>query len=307
MTLQPLQFLNNGLTCRLFDHKTIIATDGTTLRDITTLQPLGSTDVYILPRFSSPIDLTDCVHNLMYGTDIKDVSQSCPVHCIETDRITIEMLNETTFYACNPKSTLHVICDTILYQTLKPITQGRYELSMPCNCALQESVGTDILVDSRPICEQGHQVVVNKDWIGEKFSSLNLFVPSSDIANLNIDDSTMPPLKLVTVPPIDGHVQWTDLPFSGMGRVQSTLWTMLFSLIGLSGLLFLLNRAGLVAPILKCVRCMFSCCCKRAVNVSETLKGNESASSANIQDLPLGAQNNHIPMTTYVSRSYPSS
>lgn len=230
LAFSPLKFLVSNLTCAMFTKKVVVASDGVSIRDLSDRTPIVGTNVYVLPRFHSPSNLHKCISSLVHDSDMYAVRQNCPLECESIIPTTVQVLNATAFTILNPSFPVHVICSSRVIHKLSPISDGRYDVTLPCDCVAQDiSPNGDVLIPTHGPCISESSVQISNDWAGSKFSSLSLFIPHHRSQLALDDNATLPPLHLVTPPPLPQGAIWHDLPTVGSGKVEVIIWGLIGS------------------------------------------------------------------------------
>lgn len=141
------------------------------------------------------------------------------------------------------------------------ITNGRYEVTLPCDCAAQEMASRQVVIQHRPWCQSSPTVHVSTDWTDDHFSTINLVVPNEHLPVIQASNISMPELHLVTPAPLPEGDIWKDLPLVGSGKVE----VVIFSVFGLAGfgllIYFLQTRLKLFTCLWKSMCCIKKCCC----------------------------------------------
>jgi len=261
LAFSPLKFLASNLTCSIFDKKVVVASDGVSIRDISDRTTIKGTNVYVLPRFHSPSTLHQCISALIHDTDIQSVRQNCPLYCKNIQQTTIEVLNATTFTILNPSFHVHIICSSRVIKKLSPITNGRYEITLPCDCVAQDiSVNNDVLIPAHGPCISSSEVKITNDWAGSNFNTLKLFIPHHRVQFALDDNVTLPPLHLVTPPPLPQGAIWHDLPMVGSGKVEVVIWSLVGSALVAFLAYCLQEKCKLFTGLWQALRCLYSLC-----------------------------------------------
>jgi len=267
LSFSPLKFLVSNLTCSMFPNKVTVATDGLSIRDISFSLPLKGTNVYILPRFHSPSKLPKCISILVHDANILSIRKHCPLNCIHILESTVEILNKTSFTILNPSVPVHIICSSRVMHQLQPISDGRYEVSLPCHCVAQDiSSNGDVLIPSHGPCVSPSSINITNDWAGANFSTLNLFVPHHRVALALDENVTLPPLHVVTPSPLPNGNVWHDMPMFTSGKIE----TLIFSSIGFAALIVLAytleSKLKLFSRVWRGISFLWTCCVCRSEN-----------------------------------------
>lgn len=261
-TLSPLRFLYKGLTCSLFTEKHVIASDGHSTRSLQFVPHSGTPLMYVLPRFLSPTDVNPCVTELFHSDNFDSIRKHCAFTCSNPEKVTVESLNSTSIGILNVNITVQIICNTRITHTLHPIQDGRYDVTLPCDCAAQELNGA-VIISPSPWCQHSPTITVSKEWAGAQFTALEVVAAKAHALTLRQLQVTVPDLNLVTPSPLPSGNTWHDLPLVGSGKVETVLWSV-FGLTGLISIcIWLQAKFSLFTYIFKAISCLCHCCCAR--------------------------------------------
>ncbi|XP_034252571.1 uncharacterized protein LOC117652047 [Thrips palmi] len=269
-SISPNKFLNNGLTCSLLSEKVYLATDKSRVITLQDAQRLGTTYIYVRQQFFSPADKTNCVESLLTNTDITEIAKTCPLICSYNPKVTVEQYNETAFTVVNPVDTLHVFCGRAVSQSLEPIQDGRYLLSLGCECSLQNVDTKDTLIHDSVVCDRSDAFTsfIDSSLVNEGFSAYNIYASYSTLSQNKtpiLPELHLSDIVVVTAAPLPTGNLYEDLPKTSRDFFVIT-WgsTLLLVLSSAIGIIIFLIKAGIISP--------FSLCC--CLNQSE---GNDVA------------------------------
>ncbi|KAK3923494.1 Translation initiation factor IF-2 [Frankliniella fusca] len=234
MDIVPIKFLLHGRTCQIVKETVRIATDGITIRDLTNSPKLGQLDIYVLPRENSQSAISTCVHKLLTHADVDTIASACDLHCVDTLQSTAQAIGTNKFSILNPSAPLAIICGSNLVKNLPTLENGRYDVTVPCHCSVQETVGMqEILISAIRTCSLNlglnSSVSINMDWAGESFEPYELFATERDISELKLNNVTLPELKLVQVDDFKSNAlsTWRSIPVYSSGWVEIFLWILI--------------------------------------------------------------------------------
>ncbi|XP_052129845.1 uncharacterized protein LOC127751019 [Frankliniella occidentalis] len=265
----PLKFLSTSLTCQIVERPLRFASDGVHLRALADPVLIGSSSVYLLPRFHSPSGIDVCLHDLFHINNVSSISKKCPMMCNDITQTTVQLLNSSTFSILNPRYPVQIICLDQMVRILYPINSGRYEVSLPCECAAQDmSPKQEIIIHPRSACIATQSMHVDASWAGDRLSSVELFVPKSHVAAVLASNLTLAPLMLVTPSPLPSDSHWENLPLVGGGKVEYVIWSILCVLALLGSCWFLESRFQIFSGCWRVGLCAWRWCCVRKSTAS---------------------------------------
>lgn len=188
----------------------------------------------MLPRENSQTDLSVCIHKLLTHADVESISQACELHCMDTVRSTAQSIGRNKFSVLNPAAPLAVICGSNLVRDLPTIQNGRYEIVIPCDCSVQETIGKkETIISSIRTCRLNlnlnSSVDINMDWAEESFEPFKLFATDRDFEHLKLNNLSIPKLTLVKVDQFKSHAlsTWRNIPTFNSGWVEIALWAII--------------------------------------------------------------------------------
>jgi hypothetical protein len=291
LSLDPLSFLYNSLRCKLVNEPVLMAYNGEIVVSLHGVKSFGHPKTFLLPRHQTQDRIPACALSLLKEEDPQLLVAECPLLCTNTSQTIVEPLAENFYSVLNPSANLHVICTGRVVRKLYNITQGRYEVTMPCNCNLQEeNESSKLLIREERNCKLSapQRVWVGNTWAGNSFSKLPIFVPPSSAAK-RFENVTLPDLQLVTPTPLETGSGWTNMPLYKSGKVETTLFSVLCASVFAGFLYFIKTNIGLFACGGVVLRILRRCnglgsCCRR----QRAVHGVPEMTPATKHDLELG-------------------
>jgi len=263
------EFLYQGMTCTILqdDSKFAISREGAIIP--ITSQPQGRPPVYQLPRHTDPAP--PCVLALARSEPIEEVARKCVFHCERKEQVTVRFLEADTYTILNPVQDVEVVCSTRIARKLPPISEGRYQVTLPCGCLVQS--GDDVIIDLGTACQKAAPpvAVVTNQWAELNMSVLDIFKgPALSAQNITLEK--LPTFRVVTPPPAPTGNFYTDLPSSGMSRVEFWLWTSLGCLASALAMYFAFTRFCPTSIINLGSRILAHCCTTTPVPAAQPRK-----------------------------------
>lgn len=224
-TLKPIKFLLDAMTCQILEEEKIFASDGTSVRSLRTT--LTDDDVYLLPRFNSPNDLSMCVLGILHEKDPRTLAKACHVTCDVTNATTVQPISDNEYIVLNPAASLEILCANQVVKRIQPIFAGSVKISLPCHCALQEmhSNRVSILVYAMDNCfvnaDVSKGLIVDQNWTNDDISISDLAYLNKSPQNVTKLEMEPIQLNIQTVRPIPATTEWEPVRVIGSNWFQT--------------------------------------------------------------------------------------
>lgn len=274
ISLTPLQFLVDKLTCSVLSEKIYLATDGVQVKLLAREDVAGNNFLVQLPRWNSPSDMQKCVYALLHSADETEVHAACTVHCDEKQRTTVQQIDKNIFVILNPSERVDLICSSQLVKSLEPLNNGQVRVALPCHCTAQSGDSAiQVFISADPTCfvPAGTSEVIRmeKTWTNENFSFLHVLAPNHRVPELLRANVTIPPITVHTVAPVTGKSAWSRMPLFTSGKVESAIWVTLLGGTITAAALWLQSSTGIFTCAWKAVGCAWKLCCGRQTKQSK--------------------------------------
>jgi hypothetical protein len=155
------------MICQIVKDKLFVAVNKYNFIGLDEHMSVGNPKCFVINRhFSQPL-VPRCVEILLKDYNLETVYDNCALQCASVNQTAVENIEHQTFSILNPTDSLLVVCNGRAHARLPPISSGRYEVEVPCECNVQsDKDSSTVLIRAHSNCNSKNASTfkVNMHW-----------------------------------------------------------------------------------------------------------------------------------------------